>query len=120
MDRNVTLSYNTSTLEGSILTLSQTCENDISNSTERRILRLNVTCHSSGNWIPDPAQFTCSPSTTVPPGTEILTHSTPNSSGSKYLSYYLLLHAMYIIMILKQTIILIFGTYASFRYSHTQ
>ena len=65
VDRNVTLNY-TSTLEGSILTL--TCENDTF--TDGQILRLSVTCHSSGNWIPDPAQFTCSPSTTVPPGTE--------------------------------------------------
>ena len=51
LDRNVTLNY-ISTLEGSILTL--TCENDTS--ADGQILRLNVTCHSSGNWIPDPAQ----------------------------------------------------------------
>ena len=67
MDRNVKLKYN-STLEGSILML--TCENDISNiqfnSTDKEFLY--VTCHSSGNWIPDPAQFTCLPPTTVPPG----------------------------------------------------
>ena len=87
MDRNVTLNY-ISTLEGSILTL--TCEDDTS--ADGQILRLNVTCHSSGNWIPDPAQFTCSPPTTVPPGTEILIHSTPHSSGSKkYLLHYLLI-----------------------------
>ena len=58
MDRNVSLNYN-STLEGSVLVL--TCENNTS---------INI-CHSSGNWIPDPAQFTCShaPSITVPSGT---------------------------------------------------
>ena len=72
-----------STLKGSVLTL--TCENDMSRSTDEEIV--NVTCHSSGNWIPDPAQFTCSPPTTVPSGTEIFIHSTPYSSGSKkYLS----------------------------------
>ena len=32
---------------------------------------LNATCHSSGKWIPDPAQFTCLSFTTVPPGAEI-------------------------------------------------
>ena len=87
LDGNVTLNYS-STLEGSVLTLTCTCEHDTS--TDGEILRLSVTCHSSGNWIPDPAQFTCSPSTTVPPGTEILIHSTPHSSGSKYLSHHLL------------------------------
>ena len=86
MDRNVTLNY-TSTLEGSILTLSQICENDISSN--RQIFRLSVTCHSSGNWIPDPTQFTCSEFTIVPPGTEILIYSTQHSSGSKtYTIYY--------------------------------
>ena len=104
VDRNVMLDYS-STLEGSILTL--TCENDTCTSADREILRLSVTCHSSGNWIPDPTQFTCSPSTTVPPGTEILIHSSPYSSGSKYLSQHLLsstivkgllyMHALFII-----------------------
>ena len=65
MDRNVVLNYN-STLEGSILTL--TCpEND----TFADEVVFSVTCHSSGMWIPDPARFTCSSFTTVPPGTEI-------------------------------------------------
>ena len=49
-----------STLEESVLTL--TCEND----TFTREQILNVICHSSGSWIPDPADFTCSP--TAPPG----------------------------------------------------
>ena len=66
-DRNVTLKY-CSTLEGAVLTL--TCENDIT--TDEQVL--HVTCHSSGSWIPDPAQFTCSPFTTVLPGTETLIH----------------------------------------------
>ena len=60
MDRNVMLDYNT-TLEGSVLTLI--CENDTSRSTDEEIL--TVICHSSGIWIPDPAQFTCSSSTGV-------------------------------------------------------
>ena len=60
MDINVTLNYN-STLEGSTSILVLTCENDTSNNEQIVI----VTCHSSGNWIPDPAQFKCSPSTTV-------------------------------------------------------
>ena len=50
-----------STLEGSVLIL--TCKNEISsimNVTNEEIL--SATCHSSGNWNPDPAQFTCSPS----------------------------------------------------------
>ena len=59
MDRNVTLSYS-STLEGSVLVL--TCENDTS-------INEQMTCHSSGIWIPDPTQFSCSPSITVPSGT---------------------------------------------------
>ena len=49
-----------STLEGSVLRLS--CENGIRRSTDEQTL--SVTCHSSGSWIPDPAQFTCSLSTT--------------------------------------------------------
>ena len=65
VDSNVMLDYS-STLEGSVLTLI--CENDTSRSTDKEIA--SVTCHSSGNWIPDPTQFTCSPSTTVPSGTE--------------------------------------------------
>ena len=48
-----------------------TCENVVSsivhmNTTDQQIL--SVTCHSSGNWIPDPTQFTCTSSTTVPSG----------------------------------------------------
>ena len=79
VNNNVKQNYN-STLEGSVLTL--TCENEINissnviNSTGEQIL--NVTCHSDGNWIPDPAQFACS---TVPPSTEILIHSSAYSSG---------------------------------------
>ena len=48
---------------------------------------LNVTCNSNGKWIPDPAQFTCSSFTSVPPGTDskILIHSSPHSSGSSNL-----------------------------------
>ena len=71
MDRNVVLDYN-STLEGSVLRL--TCKNG--RPTDEEILKM--TCHSSGNWIPDPAQFNCSPSTTVPPGiliNRLLVHS---------------------------------------------
>ena len=85
VDRNVILNYS-STLEGSVLTLTCTCNYATSNDGE--IFRLNMTCHSSGNWIPDPADFTCSEFTTVPSGTEILIHSSPQSSGSKYLSHY--------------------------------
>ena len=65
VDSNITLSYS-STLDGSILIL--TCENE---------WILIVTCHSSGSWISNPAQFTCSPFTTVPSGEEI---STPTYS----------------------------------------
>ena len=57
VDSNVILDYS-STLEGSVLTL--TCENDTSRSTDDSEEILSVTCHSSGNWIPNPAQFTCS------------------------------------------------------------
>ena len=65
----------TSTLEGYILIL--TCENDIATDE----LTLTVTCHSNGSWIPDPAQFTCSPiSTTVQSVTEILINSSPHST----------------------------------------
>ena len=64
MNSNVKLNYN-STLEGSVLTL--TCpENDTI--ADEEVLR--VTCHSSGSWIPDPAQFACSSFTTVPSGEE--------------------------------------------------
>ena len=81
MDINVTLNYN-STLAGSRSVLILSCEGDIpAVSIIKQII--TVTCHSSGNWIPDPAQFTCSPSTTVPSATEIFIHSTPHSSGSK-------------------------------------
>jgi hypothetical protein len=82
VNRNVTLFYN-STLEGSRSVLILTCEN--LRSTDEQIL--SVTCHSSGYWIPDPAQFTCSKFTTVPSaaaGTEIyIIHLSPHSSGSK-------------------------------------
>ena len=71
MDRNIKLDYS-STLEGSVLTL--TCENEIFNmssiGSDAEIL--NVLCDSNGSWIPDPADFiqSCSPfSTTVSPTT---------------------------------------------------
>ena len=65
----------TSILEGYIIIL--TCENDISTDE----LTLTVTCHSNGSWIPDSAQFTCSPiSTTVPSVTEISINSSPHST----------------------------------------
>ena len=54
VNRNVKLNYN-STLDGSVLIV--TCENKISSIDEQI---LNVTCHNNGNWIPDPAEFTCS------------------------------------------------------------
>ena len=66
-----------STLEGSVLIL--TCENEISSIMNMNVTNeeiLSVTCHSSGNWIPDPAQFTCS-------GSEILIHS--NIKVTKYI-----------------------------------
>ena len=62
MDGNVTLNYS-STLEGSKSVLILTCENS-----NEEIL--SVICHSSGNWIPDPAQFICSFFTSAIPGTE--------------------------------------------------
>ena len=65
MDRNVKLKYS-STLDGSVLLL--TCENEMSNTTDEQVL--NVTCHNNGNWTPNPAEFTCPSSTTVPPGIE--------------------------------------------------
>ena len=68
VDKYLKLNY-TSTLEGSVLTL--TCENEISlNSTTETTL--SVTCHSYGSWIPNPADFiqSCSPfSTTASPTT---------------------------------------------------
>ena len=68
MNGNVKLNY-TSTLEGSVLTL--TCENDKStmNITDEQIL--NVTCHSNRSWIPDPDDFICSSFTTAP-GTDFI------------------------------------------------
>jgi hypothetical protein len=54
VDRNVTLNYS-STLEGSRSVLVLTCDSDIPESIIKQIV--TVTCHSSGNWIPDPAQF---------------------------------------------------------------
>ena len=52
-DRNVALNYN-STLEGFVLTLICSENDAIADEV------LNATCNSSGKWIPDPAQFTCS------------------------------------------------------------
>ena len=65
MNSNVMLNYS-STLEGAVL-ITLTCENDTSTDEQA----LNVICHSSGSWIPDPAQFTCSSSNfeTALPGT---------------------------------------------------
>ena len=53
-----------STLDNSVLIL--TCENEMSNTTDEQILI--VTCRNNGNWIPNPAEFTCSSFKTVPPG----------------------------------------------------
>ena len=68
---NINLNFS-STLEGSVLTL--TCENEMSlNSTTETTL--SVTCDSNGSWIPNPADFiqSClSFSTTVSPTTGIL------------------------------------------------
>ena len=64
MNRNVKLNYS-STLDGSVLIL--TCENEMSNvntSDEQIPQILSVTCHSNGNWIPNPANFTCTSFTT--------------------------------------------------------
>ena len=36
------------------------------NTTDEQVLI--VMCHRNGNWIPDPAEFTCLSFTTVPPG----------------------------------------------------
>ena len=104
VDRNVILNYS-STLEGSILTLTCTCKHDTY--TDGEILRLSVTCHGSGNWIPDPAQFTCSLSTTVPSGTEILIHSSPHSSGSKYLSHYLRIYSVILLLYMHALFIIV-------------
>jgi hypothetical protein len=69
VNRNVKLNYS-STLEGSVLTL--TCENEIlianMNTTGAGEEILHVTCHSNGNWIPSPADFIQS-CTTVSPTT---------------------------------------------------
>ena len=68
VDRNVMLNYsNSSTLEGAVLTL--TCENDINIIADEQVL--HVTCHINGSWIPNPALFTCSSVTSVPPGIQI-------------------------------------------------
>ena len=71
MDRNIKLDYS-STLEGSVLTL--TCENEMFNmssiGSDAEIL--SVICDSNGRWIPDPIDFiqSCSPfSTTASPTT---------------------------------------------------
>jgi hypothetical protein len=63
-----------STLDGSVLLL--TCENEIDNIINT-IDEQTVTCQSNGNWIPDPAEFTCLSSTTVtvPPGTGIIIYN---------------------------------------------
>ena len=67
VNRNVKLNYN-STLDGSVLILI--CENEISNMDTIDEQILNVSCYSNGNWVPDPAEFTCSSFiTTVSPGT---------------------------------------------------
>jgi hypothetical protein len=72
VNRNVELDYN-SNLEGSVLML--TCENEMSNINTNTTI-LNVTCHSDGNWVPDPADFieSCSESTvtTAPPGNNFI------------------------------------------------
>ena len=75
MDRNIKLNYS-STLEGSVLTL--TCENEIlsMNTTGPGEEILSVTCHSNRSWIPSQADFikkSCLPfSTTVSPTPGIL------------------------------------------------
>ena len=53
---NLKLKYS-STLEGSVLTL--TCENEMSNTntTESDVEILSVICASNGSWIPNPADF---------------------------------------------------------------
>ena len=61
VNRHVKLNY-TSTLDGSVLIL--TCENEMLNMNTTDEQTLSVTCHSDGNWIPDPADFTCSSFTT--------------------------------------------------------
>ena len=78
MNRNVKLNY-TSTLDGSVLIL--TCENEMSNMSTTDEQILSVTCHSNGSWTPDPAEFieSCSPFTTVPPGTNFLLSSDNNT-----------------------------------------
>lgn len=66
MNSTVKLNYS-STLEGAVLML--TCENEDSNMhmniTDEQVLI--ATCNRNGNWIPDPAEFTCLSFTTVPP-----------------------------------------------------
>ena len=52
MSSNFELNY-TSTLEGAVLTF--TCKNEMSNINITNETVFDVTCHSSGNWIPDPA-----------------------------------------------------------------
>ena len=56
VDKNINLNYS-STLEDSVLIL--TCENEMFNmniiGSDAEVL--NVTCHSNGNWIPNPADF---------------------------------------------------------------
>jgi hypothetical protein len=67
VDRNVKLNYS-STLEGSVLTL--TCENEIFNKNITAEEILSVICHSNGSWIPNPFDFiqSCLPfSTTASP-----------------------------------------------------
>ena len=64
MDRNIKLNYS-STLEGSVLTMTCEIEMSLNSTTETT---LSVTCHSNGSWIPNPAEFTCSSFITVLPG----------------------------------------------------
>ena len=71
---NVTLNYS-STLDGSVLILA--CDTFTTDAQT-----LIVICHSNGDWIPDPVQFTCSSFTTVTSGTEQLIHLFSDSSGT--------------------------------------
>ena len=65
VNRNVMLNYS-STLDSSVAILTCVHMSNVG-STDEQIL--NVTCHSNGSWIPDPAEFICLSSTTALPGT---------------------------------------------------
>ena len=52
MNSNVKLNYS-STLDGAVLTF--TCGNEMSSINTTNEAAFDVTCHSNGNWIPDPA-----------------------------------------------------------------